>query len=243
MAAGRALRTIVRDVPCSFAPMSTVFIVRRDSQRVGQARAPLDASRHLRVLGVAQSLYRARADIAHLDPDIVLIDLRLEDGAALSLVRELRERRADRPKAMLMVADPADPLLFCTLAAGADGYLLESDVALAAPALERAQRGEATMAPPLAWELLQFFGEPVSPPRDAAALDDRELDWRTDAHNPMKLSPGERRLAQMVARGMRAPELAAAMAISLESVGRRIGNIYRKLSWDVRSGSLLLLAA
>jgi DNA-binding NarL/FixJ family response regulator len=223
--------------------MSSVFIVRRDAQRAGQARAPIDTSREMRVLGVAQSLYRARAELARAEPDAVLIDLRLEDGAALSLVRELRERRADRPKVMLLVADAADPLLFCTLAAGADGYLLESEVAVAAPALERLQRGEATMAPPLAWELLQFFGEPVSPAREDRAQDDRALDWQSHAHNPMRLSPGERRLAQLVAQGARAAELAAAMAISLESVGRRIGNIYRKLSWDVRSGSLMLLAA
>ncbi len=223
--------------------MSSVFIVRRDAQRVSQARASLEVSRQTRVVGVTQSLYRARADVARLDPEALLIDLRLEDGAALSLVRELRERRADRPKVMLLVADAADPLLFCTLAAGADAYLLESDLAVAAAALERAQRGEAAMAPPLAWELLQFFGEPISPSRDTPAPDDRALDWRTDAHNPMRLSPGERRLAQLVAQGARAAELAAAMAISLESVGRRIGNIYRKLSWDVRSGSLMLLAA
>lgn len=219
--------------------MSSVFIVRRDAQRVGQARVPLEASRDMRVLGAAQSLYRARAELARLDPDALLIDLRLEDGAALSVVRELRERRADRPKVLLLAADAADPLLFCTLAAGADGYLLDSDLAVVASALERVQRGEASMAPPLAWELLQFFGEPISPPRDVSAPDDRRLDWRTDAHNPMKLSPGERRLAQLVAQGTRAPELAAAMAISLESLGRRVGNIYRKLSWDVRSGSLL----
>lgn len=223
--------------------MSTVFIVRRDAQRSCLARAPLEASREVRVLGVAHSLYRARADIARLDPELLLIDLRLEDGAALSLVHDLRERRTERPKVMLLVADAADPLLFCTLAAGADAYLLESDLPVAAAALARLQRGEATLAPPLAWELLQFFGEPITPARDGPAPDDRSLDWQTDARNPMKLSPGERRLAQLVAQGARAAELAAAMAISLEAVGRRIGNIYRKLSWDVRSGSLTLLAA
>lgn len=223
--------------------MSTVFIVRRDPQRSSQARAPLEASRETRVLGVAHSLYRARGDVARHDPDTLLIDLRLEDGAALSLVRELRDRRSDRPKVMLLASDAADPLLFCTLAAGADAYLLESDLPVAASALVRLQRGEASMAPPLAWELLQFFGEPISPARDGATPDDRALDWRTNAANPMKLSPGECRLAQLVAQGKRSAELAAAMAISLETVGRRIGNVYRKLSWDVRSGSLTLLAA
>ena len=203
--------------------MSTVFIVRRDAQRNAAARASLAASR--------------------LDPDLVMVDLRVEDGAALSLVRELRDRRADRPRVLLVTADAADPLLFCTIAAGADAYMLDTDMAVAPAVLQRMVRGEAALAPPLAWELLQFFGEPVSPPRDAAPVDDRSLDWHTHGSNPLKLSPGERRLAQLVAQGTRLPEVAASMAMSLEAIGRRVGNIYRKLSWDVRSGSLMMQAA
>jgi DNA-binding NarL/FixJ family response regulator len=72
---------------------------------------------------------------------------------------------------------------------------------------------------------------------------DRALDWRSQEANPMRLSPGECRLLQYLAQGLRAGEIAARMAISVEALGRRIGNVYRKLSWDVRSGSLSLLAA
>jgi DNA-binding NarL/FixJ family response regulator len=103
--------------------------------------------------------------------------------------------------------------------------------------------GEAVMAAPLATEALKFFGEALKPPSPNTPADDRALDWRSDGSNPMKLSPGERRLLQLLAQGARAGEAAARMAISLEAVGRRVGNIYRKLSWDVRSGSLVLLAA
>ena len=69
------------------------------------------------------------------------------------------------------------------------------------------------------------------------------LRWSSHASNPMRLSPGERRLMQLCAQGARAGELATRMAISIEALGRRVGNVYRKLSWDVRSGSLSLLAA
>jgi DNA-binding NarL/FixJ family response regulator len=72
---------------------------------------------------------------------------------------------------------------------------------------------------------------------------DRALDWQTDGANPMRLSPGERRLVQMLAQGLRSTEVAARMALSAESVGRRIGMVYRKLSWDVNGGSLSLRAA
>lgn len=222
--------------------MPTLFITRRDAQRTRQAQAQLEASREWQVLGVAESLFRARAALPHTDPDALLIDLRLEDGAALSLVRELRERRSERPKVMLLAGDAADPLLFSTLMAGADAYLLESDLAVAAASLKRLMAGEASMAAPVARQALQFFGEAVAPSKTAPAPDERALDWQTHGANPMRLSPGERRLLQLLAQGARSSELAARMALSMEAVGRRIGNVYRKLSWDVRSGSLALAA-
>ena len=223
--------------------MTTVFIARRDAQRTRQTQAQLEASREVRVLGVAHSLYRAQLALPGLDPDTLLVDLRLEDGAALSLVRGLRDRQAERPKVMLVVADAADPLLFATLRAGADAYLLEADMAVAASMLQRLTAGEAAMAAPLALQVLQFFGEPALAPHHGAPVDERRLDWQSHGSNPMQLSPGERRLLQRLAQGARIGELAARMGQSVEALGRRLGNVYRKLSWDVRSGSLALLAA
>ena len=93
------------------------------------------------------------------------------------------------------------------------------------------------MTAAVARQTLQFFGEAVESSKHGAP-DDRMLDWHANGANPMKLSLGERRMLQLLAAGARSGELAARMALSLESVGRRIGNVYRKLSWDVRSGSL-----
>ena len=76
--------------------MTTVFIARRGAERTRASQAQLEASRELKVLGVAETLYRAKAALGGLDPDTLLIDLRLEDGAALSLVHGLRERHAER---------------------------------------------------------------------------------------------------------------------------------------------------
>jgi DNA-binding NarL/FixJ family response regulator len=224
--------------------MPTVYIARRDALRSRQAQACLEASRSMRVLGVAQTVWHAGRQWPPLKPDALLLDLRLEDGAALSLVRELRARGSDRPRAMVLAADAADPLLFATLAAGADAYLLEADLALAAPAIERMLQGEATLAAPIARRMLQFFGEPMPAPQQAVSSPgERTLDWRSHAGNPLKLSPGERRLLQMLALGARHTEAAQRLGLSLEAVGRRVGNLYRKLSWDVRSGALSLLAA
>ena len=223
--------------------MITVFIARRDAHRARQTQARLEASREVRVLGVAHSLYRAQLALPGLDPDTLLVDLRLEDGAALSLVRGLRERQAERPKVMLVAAQADDPLLFSTLVSGADAYLLEPDLRVAASMLHRLAAGEATMAAPIAAQVLRFFGQdPLwSPPTPSAA--DRRLDWSSQCVNPLQLSAGELRLVQLISQDLRSGEVAAWMAVSLEAIGRRIAHIYRKLSWDVRSGSLSLLAA
>lgn len=223
--------------------MPSVFIARRDAPRCHQAQAQIEASRDWRMLGYAESLYRARAAVPRVDPDALLVDLRMEDGAALSLVHQLREtQRSERPRVMLVAADPCDPLLFSTLASGADAYLLESELDTAPSVLLRMMAGEAAMASPLARQALQFFGEALGSSLDAT-LDDRDLDWQTDAANPMRLSPGERRLVQLLAQGLRAATIAGRMAVSVESIGRRIGMVYRKIRWDVSSGALALMAA
>ena len=215
------------------AIMSTLFITRREAQRTRQTQAHIEASREWQVLGVADSQFRARAALPQIDPDALLIDLRLEDGTALSLVRELRQRRAERPKVMVLAADATDPLLFITMQAGADAYLLEADLAVAANALKRMLAGEAAMAAPLAVETLRFFGEPLAAPNIGNAVNDRALDWQGNGGNPMKLSAGERHLLQSVAAGATSTALAARMALSVEAISRRIGNIYRKLSWEI----------
>jgi len=222
--------------------MSTVFIARRHPSQAHATHARLQASQSVQVQGVAESLFRTREQLQRLQPDLLLIDLRLEDGAALSLVRELRERGRERPRVMLCAARADDPLLFSTLVAGADAYVLDADDPRLA--VERLAAGGAAMAPAVAAQALAFFHgvqrERAATPRTG---DDRRLDWSTHAANPMRLSPGEHRLLQLLAGGATSSEVAARCALSLESVARRIANLYRKLSWDVRSGSLALLAA
>jgi two-component system, NarL family, response regulator DevR len=224
--------------------MTTVFIARRHPSQARATQAQLQASRTLHVLGVAGTLFRTREDLRRVDAELLLIDLRLEDGAALSLVRELRARGSDRPRVMLCAERADDPLLFSTLVAGADAYVLDADPTV--PAIERLAAGGASMAPAVAAQALAFFNEvqrPRAAPSAAPAPDARRLDWATHAANPMRLSPGECRLLQLLAGGATTSEVAVRCAQSLESIGRRIANLYRKLSWDVRSGSLALLAA
>ena len=91
---------------------------------------------------------------------------------------------------------------------------------------------------------MQFFNEaPSAPASRTTPAEARTLDWKTNAANPMRLSPGECWLLRTLSEGTRGADIPLRLAVSAETLGRRIGNVYRKLNWDLRSGSLSLLAA
>ena len=226
--------------------MNSVCILRRDPLALRRTQAALEASRDLRVIGVAGSLFQARALLSRQDPDALLVDITFEDGAALSLINDLRRATAatDRPKVLVMAPSVSDPLLFATLCAGADSFLLDASggVTSPVPALGRVLRGESAIAGPLARQILAFFNA-LGAIGAAPPANERELDWVHGARDPLRLSAGERYMLVLFALGEPIGAVAVRLGMSVEHVGRRTANIYRKLQWDVRSGALSLQAA
>ena len=226
--------------------MNSVCILRRDPLALRRTQATLEASRDLRVVGVAGSLFQARALLTQQDPDVLLLDIAFEDGAALSLVNDLRRSAAstDRPKVLVMTPSASDPLLVATLSAGAVSFLVDATAGVVSPvaALGRVLRGESAIAGPLARQVLAFFnalGAIGAPP----PIDERALDWASGARDPLRLSAGERYMLVLFALGEPIGAVAVRLGMSVEHVGRRTANVYRKLQWDVRSGALALQAA
>lgn len=223
--------------------MHSVYILRRDLRDARRTQAAVEATRDLRVAGVATSL--SQADAAPMAADVLIADLRVADGPTLPLVQQLRSRRATggRTRVLLVTLTTDDPQLWPALRAGADSYVLESDASAApAPAVGRLLRGEATASTALARQLLAFFGEANAATAPLPA-NERGLDWVTDAQNPLRLSRAERHMLVLLAQGNGVGQIAVRMGVSVESIGRRIANVYRKLQWDLRSGALSLQAA
>lgn len=225
--------------------MTSVFILRRTMREARRSQAALEATPDLLVVGVADSLSRARALLQVCDGDVLLADLRLEDGNLLGLLNEIRSATppSDRPRVITVATANDDPMLFGALRGGAESYLLDIDAGEApAPAIRRLLRGEASVSPGIARQALSFFG--VSSAGGAAApVNERALDWVTDGQNPLRLSRAEQHMLLLVSQGHGVGQIAVRMGVSVESIGRRVANVYRKMQWDVRSGSLSLQAA
>jgi DNA-binding NarL/FixJ family response regulator len=226
-------------------PMNTVCILRRDPIAARRTQAALQATRDFHVSAVASSLFKARGMLAQHAPDILVTDIALEDGAALRLVNDLRRSTstADRPKVLVLAPSVSEPLIFATVSGGADSVMIDpTGTASPVPSLTRLMRGEAAAVAPLARQILAFFGalDAIGAP---PPIDERAVDWTIGARDPLRLSAGERYMLVLLAQAEPIGAIAVRMGVSVEHIGRRTANVYRKLQWDVRSGSLALKAA
>ncbi|MFC6833763.1 response regulator [Streptomyces goshikiensis] len=84
----------------------------------------LDAEPDLTVVGEAGTAEQALIRIPALRPRVAILDVRLQDGAGVSVCRELRSRMPDLACLMLTSFDDEDALLDAVMA-GASGYVLK----------------------------------------------------------------------------------------------------------------------
>jgi DNA-binding NarL/FixJ family response regulator len=170
------------------------------------------------VVGQAGSVADAVPLIKELDPDVVLLDVHLPDGSGDAIINAVA---ADRPGVRflaLSVSDAAEDVI-AVIRAGARGYVTKTISApeLAA-AIERVATGDAVFSPRLAGFVLDAF-------RPGEVAGDAELD---------ELTPREREVLQLIARGYMYKEIAARLHLSVKTVESHVSNVLRKLQLSSR---------
>lgn len=156
------------------------------------------------------------------DPEIVLLDVNMPGMNGIDVLDAVRKRGDHRP-IILLTAELTDRQLMAAMRAGIEGIVLKDgseDELL--DALEQVSRGRKAIAP----ALLQ------------RALD---LSLHPETEGPLdRLSTRERRIARLVARGMRNRDIGAAMNIGEGTVKVYLHGIYQKLNIDNRTELALL---
>ena len=171
------------------------------------------------VVGEAGTVAEAAPLIRELDPDVVLLDVHLPDGGGEGVIAGVAQERPGVKFLALSVSDAAEDVIG-VIRAGARGYVTKtiSGIELA-DAIERVAQGDAVFSPRLAGFVLDAFraGEPLG--------GDAELD---------NLTPREREVLQLIARGYRYKEIAAQLSLSIKTVEAHVSSVLRKLQLTTR---------
>ena len=208
--------------------MTTVLIVDdQPLQRLG-FRMLLDASESTTVVGEAGSGAEAIRQAAALNPDIVLMDIRMPGTDGIEATRRILAT-GNRSRVIAMTTFDLDEYAYSALRAGASGFLLKDaqpDELLAA--IRAVAVGDAVIAPAMTRRLLRTFTRQQVPRQDAA-------DGRV-----AELTAREREILTALATGLTNAEIAERFVVSESTVKTHVGRILAKLGARDRVGAVII---
>jgi len=208
--------------------MSIRLLIADDHQVIRAGLASLLAGTEIEIVAEAASGKECIEQAEKVNPDVILLDVRMPDGDGLSTLNMLREMIPDVVVVMLSAYD--NPTYIArAVALGANDYVLKGssrDDIIAT--ITAAGRGES---PSHAGELRRILG--VMKIRQA--IDDEDV----------PLTQRETQVLRHVALGLSNKEIGRSLGISVETVKEHVQNVLRKITvndrtqaavWAVRKG-------
>ncbi len=193
-----------------------VFLVDDHALFRAGVRAELDTiTDEVEVVGEAGGVGEAVAGIAHHRPDVVLLDVHMPDGGGAEVLRQIRTKIPEVTFLALSVSDAAEDVIN-VIRAGARGYVTKTISSQElVKAVVRVAEGDAVFSPRLAGFVLDAFADRPG----AAPISDPELDL---------LTPRERDVLRLLARGYAYKEIASELFISVKTVETHVSSVLRK---------------
>jgi DNA-binding NarL/FixJ family response regulator len=197
-----------------------IFLV--EDHAVFRAGVKAELGDSVEVVGEADEAEAAVELIGERLPDVVLLDVHLPGGGGHAVLRGVLPHHPGVQFLALSVSDAPEDVID-VIRAGARGYITKT---ISGPellqAVYRVAAGDAVFSPRLAGFVLDAFAQGAGAP--AAGLDP-ELD---------QLSPREREVLRLIARGYTYKEVGRDLGISAKTVESHVSSVLRKLQLSTR---------
>ncbi len=198
-------------------------------------RMILDEEDDLEVVGEAENGERAIDAVARLEPDVVLMDIRMPGLDGLAATRRLvgngdgvGDRAVEPPRVIILTTFDLDEYVYEALRSGASGFLLkDSPPDQLVAAIRVVAGGDALIAPSVTRRLIaEFAARPSRPAPPTAAIAD--------------LTPRELEVLRLIARGKSNAEIADELVVSGTTVKSHVARILMKLGVRDRVQAVVL---
>lgn len=185
-------------------------------------RAVLEIVPDFELVGEAANGADAIRQDEALRPDVILMDLVMPDMDGIEAIRRIKARRAEA-RILVLTTFAGEKMILSAIKAGASGYhLKDSSPEVLLEAIRQVYRGEASLHPLVAREVLH---ELSAPPKRLPTTD--------------PLTPRELEVLQCLAQGSENREIAETLVISEATVRTHVSNIMSKLHLASRTQAAL----
>jgi DNA-binding NarL/FixJ family response regulator len=166
-----------------------------------------------------QAIYLAEK----LQPDVILMDLKMPGGGGLPAIRQIVQT-SPHIRILVVTMFEDDDSVFAAMRAGARGYVLkDTDDEEIKRAILAVGNGEAIFSPAIAARLINFFSaQPASPPNVFP-----------------ELTESERKVLRLMAQGANNEAIAHQLSLSNKTVSNYVSNIFSKLQVADRAQAIV----
>jgi DNA-binding NarL/FixJ family response regulator len=191
-------------------------------------RTILSTEPDIDVVGEAADGFEAVRRAAELDPDVVLMDVRMPNLDGIQATRRIVERSCSRPRVLVVTTFEHDDYVFDALRAGASGFVLKRvQPEELAQAIRIVASGESLVFPALTRALVERHNVRLAPGDRRAEL-------------VASLTEREAEILRLVARGRSNQEIADELVVAVHTVKSHVAHVLAKLESRDRTQAVIV---